>query len=254
MTITTSLPITLSESRTGTKKIIIFPESGKKIALKVPQGIRDGQIIKIQQQGTIYLFAITITENPTTPTQEPKEGSFLGILSRIALAIAALYTMIVLAPLPVPALLEGDTDHAWNLVKYNFTNFPPSAGPHVRCMTDDLNTPEALRLKAKAIEIGKELEKAHGYNMTERTSVSVVPSLDGPAGLAHTASNGENCIKLEINSHDMDDIIRHEWGHVAAPLNAEHGYPWRNIASKFGADTHRYRHCEDLDPLCQPTD
>ena len=56
--------ITRSESRTGTEKILTFPDTGNQIVLKIPRGIQDGQQIRILYYGNTFLIPVVIVDDP----------------------------------------------------------------------------------------------------------------------------------------------------------------------------------------------
>ena len=151
------------------------------------------------------------------------------------------------------AFSDGDPQHAGDIIKWNLTHFPPSQGPTIRCVKGALDTPEAEALTQRALNIGRELESQHSYEMTKRTRIGIFKSLGEHAGVAHYAG-GENCIQLEINSYDLENTIRHEWAHIAANREIEdpaHGPEWRKVAEAFGADTEAYKHCKTRDYNCR---
>ena len=179
-------------------------------------------------------------------------GKIIGGVAFIAILLYGIYFYFYPT---AHAFSDGDPGFAVDIVKWNFTHFPPSQGPVVRCVNGALETPEAEVLIQRALNVGRDLETQHGYDFTDRTRIGVFQSLGEQAGFAHYAG-GENCIQLELNSYGLEDTIRHEWAHIAAGReteNAGHGPEWREIAEAFGAETGRYRHCEKGDAKCQPS-
>ena len=247
MTVADPIYVTLSEARAGMERIFSFPDTGRKIAIKVPKGIRDGQRFRITYNDHIYLIPVVITDDPA-PDSGLSALSRIGLATLVLLGLVLLYTIYV-TPNTIFAFFEDDRQHAIALLKYNLTHFSPSNGPYVSCITGDLNTPQATELKQWALEIGQQLEREHGYDLTANTRISVVSSLGDYSGFAHSAP-AENCIQLELHSPDMNNTIRHEWAHIAG--GTAHGPPWQDIAERFGATTHQYRHCETGDGECQP--
>ena len=217
-------------------------------------------------RGNLIVTATSAEEGrkktPTSPSagsREAKESTALGCLQAIA-GIALIAAVIYGLPFfiyPIGyALVDGETDLAIDIAKWNLTHFPGSQGPKVRCIRDDLNTPGAREIKQRTFEIGKALEREHGYDMVDHTSVAVVDFLGGNAGMTHYGG-AENCIQILVQGYDLENTIRHEWAHIAAARlteNAAHGPKWREIATAFGARTARFAHCTTGDSNCQPRD
>ena len=174
----------------------------------------------------------------------------------LPVALACLYLVLFVFYPAGYALINNDTELAIDIAKWNLTHLPPSQGPTVRCMRENLHTAEAEVLKRKVLDIGRELEAQHGYQITGGTSVSVVGSLGEHGGLAHYSS-ADSCIQIALtNSPNLDSVIRHEWAHIAAERHTEqaaHGPVWQVIADTFGVDNAgNYSHCDTGDYDCQP--
>lgn len=254
MAVAEPVVITTSEARKGTERTLTFPDTGKQIVLTIPKGIRDGQQIRIVYYGNTFLIPIQVIEDPDKKSLKETLLSLPLIGLWICFCLFLLFYVMPFGYITISAFFTDDSEYAVNLLKYNLTHFPGSEGPNVRCLTGDLNTPQAQQIKQRALLIGQQLEQQHGYDLTSNTLISVVPSLGPHSGMAHmTALRGENCIQLAINQRgSILQTIRHEWAHIAG--GSAHGPEWQRIAKLFGADPHRYDHCLADDYDCLPVD
>ena len=178
----------------------------------------------------------------------PFLGTLLLILVFVGLPLFGVYQIYILANSDVS---HFDGVSKIDVLQYNLTHFPPTAGPHLGCLSTHMDTPRANQLREQALRTGRQIEATHGYDLTSNTLVSVVPSLQGHGGLAHSSLlTGENCIQLAIGNPYPVDPIRHEWAHIAARGDA-HGPEWREMARRFGASTSGYGHCGTGDFDCE---
>ena len=61
MLTTQPIEVTIWEGCTGTEKIVVLQDTRKRVAVKVPQGIRDGQKIRIKDGLQTYIIPVILT-------------------------------------------------------------------------------------------------------------------------------------------------------------------------------------------------
>ncbi len=280
-TLTREVPVTPSQLQNGGMKQVPTPYGP--VTMEIPPNTPEnaswtfsGWGYPLQpnssQRGDLLITATTNqpVATPTKKTARPIQfllgliSSIYNLLIYLAISAAGLYTFLFIAGPFIGFLIEEDNRSAAKILKHNLTTWPPTSGSAIICAEDDLQTPEAQRVKRIVTNIGRQLDANHGYNMTETTTVAIVQNLPethleiaglNAAGIAST----DGCIQIKMADYhpdQLDQISRHEWSHIAAHTEARdaaHGPIWRDIARKFGSDDYQnYNHCQTGDHECIP--
>ena len=173
-----------------------------------------------------------------------------GFALYLAVAVAVLIGMTIGLSILMgggEGLIQAGPKTAWNYMKGTTIDIIKRDLPS--CTKGDLDTPRARALKEQAHRIGEELEAQFDVELTNGKNVHVVESFEG--GHHGIAIGGDrHCIKIIEQPYDADQVIRHEWSHLAVNQFKSHGSEWREVARKFGVETHRYAHCGRDDPEC----